>query len=204
MHLHWLVHGDSRAQDRPGALQGIGFRDDDGKLLVHNKFGGVATQRVSALWVGSRSARTILLVVRLHHLLALLFVSSQALLALEARIDHAADTNVVPDLHFRHLLADGDADPCKLVARNASILRRHATARPVVGGNMEVAVADATILHVDQDVLGSNGTALHLHGLEVATRVLASHAENVHWSAGSHFFSSDRDELSLPGLGKQW
>src|SRR5512139_1974235 len=78
------------------------------------------------------------------------FPAFQALVALHAAVDHAADRDRVSDPVPRDLVADSGDDPDDLVTRDDGI----ACAAPVVPAGVEVAVANAGVGDLDDDVVG--------------------------------------------------
>ena len=129
--------------------------------------GGARGRRAAAAEVLALVGRDLL---HAHLLLATL-----AGLALAARIDHAPDSDVVPDLDLCHVASNRGADPNELVAWHAGVgslqHRLH-----VVGRKVEVGVADAAVFHLDEDIHVTHGPALELHWLEIARSILARHA----------------------------
>ena len=59
------------------------------------------------------------------------------------------------------------------------VASRHRIIRDVAGREVQVRVAHATKLHLNQNVVWADRAALHLHRFEVAVWPCASHAEHV-------------------------
>src|SRR5690606_36709033 len=83
-------------------------------------------------------------------LLAILLVAVMTGRAFEAGIDEAADAHKIAELVLRHLWANRAHPADNLVARHERIFR----AAPFVAGRMDVAMADAAMGDVDENVVG--------------------------------------------------
>mmetsp|Transcript_131796 Transcript_131796/g.421717 ORF Transcript_131796/g.421717 Transcript_131796/m.421717 type:complete len:470 (-) Transcript_131796:64-1473(-) len=182
--LEGVVHGDSCTEDRPCKLERVVGRDEDREALVHDHLRSIASHGHLAWWVAGGPARRVLAAIRAHPLGALLLLAHLARSAVVARVDEAADTHLVADFDFSHLLADCDADAGQLMAGNAWVLGPFADVLHVIGGRVQVAVADTAKLQVDKHVLGAQRPALEAHRLEVARLVVAGHAERIYGRHG--------------------
>src|SRR3954465_13913844 len=89
---------------------------------------------------------------------AVLLVARQAVLALPARVDHAADTDAVTGRELGHVGADLGDDAGDLVPR----YRRVGDLSPLATSEVDVRVADPAELDVDPPVLGPERSTLDL------------------------------------------
>ena len=89
---------------------------------------------------------------------AVLLLAGLAVLAFAARVDHAADADVVADLVLADLGADLFDDTGDLVTRD----EREVCLAPLVAPGVDVGVADAGERDLDQDVFGPDLAALDL------------------------------------------
>ncbi|MPM63465.1 hypothetical protein SDC9_110345 [bioreactor metagenome] len=148
------VGGDPGAQQRRGHLPRQGLGDMDRERLPDDDLLRVATLGVLA--VGHRLA------VREDAAVAELFLPRQAVLALPAGVDHAADTGHIAHPEPGHLGADRGDDADDLVAGR----QRPLPLPPLTGDRADIGVADAAVGDVDPDVIGAQVATLHGEGLE--------------------------------------
>ena len=149
------VGGDAGAEQRCGDVELDALGDPHHEVLGHHHVGGVAALGDGAVAVhGAVGARVALEAVLL---LALLAVD-----ALAAGVDHAADADAVADGVLGDGRADLGDDAGDFVARRQRVLLR----APVAADGVDVRVADAGELDVDQDVVRANVPALDGGGNE--------------------------------------
>jgi hypothetical protein len=139
------VGGDARAQQRRGDVEPQVVGDAHDEVLVDDDVRGVPALGDGAVAidraVGQHGAGQ-----------AILLVSAAAVLALAARVDHAADADAVADRVVGHLRADRADDAGDLVAGNGRV----GHLAPLTAAMVDVGVADAAELDVDQDVTGTD------------------------------------------------
>ena len=149
------VHRDAGAQQRCGLgrLDAVGDAED--VVGVDDDVGGVATLRGGAVAVGAG--------VRRHHALdAVLLVTVAAVGALAARVHHAAHADAGADLVAGDVGPDLGDDADDLVARHHRVGLR----APVAVDGVDVGVADAGVLDLDEHVVGSDCSAFDGDGDE--------------------------------------
>ncbi|MGX1118415.1 hypothetical protein RKD37_003778 [Streptomyces ambofaciens] len=136
------VRGDAGAQQRGGLVQGDALGDAEDEVLVDDDLLGVAA--VGGLAVLADA------VVR-HHVAAraVLLPAGLAVPALAAGVDHAADAHPVADGELGDAGADLGDDARDLVAGD----HREDGLAPALTDLVDVGVADAGELDVDQDVM---------------------------------------------------
>ena len=93
---------------------------------------------------------------------AVLLVAGLAVLALAARVDHAADADAVARREPGDVRADLGDDAGDLVARDGRV----GDLAPLAAREVDVGVADAAELDVDPDVLRPDGSTLDLQRAE--------------------------------------
>jgi hypothetical protein len=138
------IGGDARAQQRGGDVEVQRIGDPADEAFVDDDL-----LRVSAL--GDRAVDVFDVVRADVAVQAVLLLTGQAFLALAARIHHAAHAHAVADLPVGDIGADGLDDAGDLVADG----EREVRLAPFVADGVDVAVADAGRLDVDEDVIGS-------------------------------------------------
>ena len=67
----------------------------------------------------------------------------------------------------------------QLVPRHARVLRTHRTNVNVASSMVQIGVANATVLHIDQNVARAQGAPLQQHGLKIAASVHTGHAHRI-------------------------
>src|SRR5271155_5606845 len=140
--LQRRIQRNTGAEQRRRGIQRKVLRHAHNIILIHHNFVGVAAQRWRAVLLNGvvspyGSVNTILLKA--------LF----ALLACAARIDKAANANLVANLELRDLTADRCHSPGNFMAGN----RGEDRAAPLVARLVNVRVAYATILNLDSNIL---------------------------------------------------
>ena len=143
------VGGDAGAQQRRGDVELDALGDADHEVLGHDDVGGVAALGDGAVAVDGAVGAGVAGE-------AVLLLALQAVDALAAGVDHAADADAVADGVLGDFRADLGDDAGDLVAGDQRVLLR----APVAADGVDVGVADAGVLDLDQDVVRANVAAL--------------------------------------------
>ena len=147
--------GDAGAEQRRGDVELDAVGDADREALGDDDLLGVAA-------LGRLAVVALAVVGHDGALGAELLLAVLAELALAARVDHAADADAVADLVLRDAVTDGRDDTGDLVAGDHG----EDGAAPLLADLVDVAVADAGELDVDEDVVVTQVAVLDGPGLE--------------------------------------
>ena len=136
------VRGDARTQQRRGNIQSEAVRNADDEAFRDDDFLAVsAVGRVAVVIQG---------VIRGDNAFcAILFFPAEAVFALAAGINKAANTDAVTDCKLGHFRTDCRHDAGDFVARH----HREDPAAPFIKCTVKVGVADAAVLNVDENIV---------------------------------------------------
>lgn len=134
--------GHARAQQRRHGAQLEVFRHADHEFAVDDDVIGIAAEGFAAddflfAVIGRGKAR-----------FAILLLTAMALRAVAAGVDHDADADQIARFHVADRVAGADNAPDNFMARH----QRELADAPLVTRHMQVRMADAAVVNVDQHV----------------------------------------------------